>query len=156
MTNIILALCIVTGAPLGACWAEVQDELDRNFYPRAPHWATDAWRDYAAHIVASEARGVPAADIVIACTLIRDVERGFRPWNLHPGRWHGFGKPDEADIQAVTDALLSPACVHIPRYKYVGNFRDAQYWTRSGIIDDGPFDLYLGPHGQAVVGVRYD
>ena len=147
-----LVVCLAAGAPSGVCNAEVHDLV----FPVAPQWATASWQTYAAHIVASEARGVPSADIVIACTLIRDIERGYHPWNLHPGRWHGYGTPDDLDRKAVTDALLSSACVDVPRYKYVGNFRDAQYWVRSRTIDNGPFDLYVGPHGQAVVGVPYD
>ena len=120
--------------------------------PRWPSWATPAWREYAAHIVASEARGVPQADIVVACTLIRDIERGWSPWGLHPGRWHGWGSPDSADRQAIEDAL-NGACTGVPDYIYVGNFRDAQYWARTGMIKNWPVDLYIGPGGGAVIGV---
>lgn len=92
-----LVICLMAGAPRGACMAELADADGREIYPRAPYWATERWQDYAAHIVASEARGVPAADIVIACTILRDVERGYHPWRLHPGRWKGYGTPDARD-----------------------------------------------------------
>jgi len=154
-TSLILTACLVIGVPLGVCRAEVAGGATLGDFPRLPPaWATPAWIEYAAHVVASEARNVPAADIVIACTILRDVERGWHPWSLHPGRWHGFGRPDKADRQAVHDALLTDACDSVPNYRYVGNFNDAKYWRRTGVIGETAVDLYLGPSGSAVVGVR--
>ena len=141
---ILIAACLATGASHGVCLAE--GGFDTKF--NVPAWATLAWQDYAAHIVASEARGVPQADIVVACTLIRDVEKGY---NL--SRWFGYGPPDEADRRAVEDALFTDACKDVPNYRYVGNFRDAQLWRYMGMIESGKVDLYLGTGGQAVVGV---
>ena len=121
-----------------------------------PTWATARWQNYAAHIVASEARGVPSADIVIACTLLKDIERGWHPWRLYPGRWHGYGPPDEADRQAIIDALTSRACDDIPVYKYVGNLRDLRHWKAVGMVKTGgPFTLHIGSGGQTVVGVPF-
>lgn len=115
-------------------------------------FATDAWQDYVSHIVASEARGVEEADIVVACTLVRDVKRGWGPWALR-GRWFGWGTPDEADRNAVLQAVTRGGCVNVPEYRYVGNFQDVQHWRAVGMIHRGPYDLYVGPRGQAVVGV---
>lgn len=140
---------------MGLCRAEVAAgaTLD-DFPPQPPEWATDAWQDFAAHIVASEARNVPAADIVVACTLGRDVGRGWSPWALGD-RWYGYGRPDAADRQAVRDALTTDACDAVPDYKFVGNIRDVQHWRAVGMIGEGPFDLYVGATGSTVVGVRW-
>lgn len=155
MISLILVACLLTGAPRGVCLAEAASGACIEDFPvrvEVPTWATENWRDYAAHIVASEARGVPQADIVIACTLIRDVEKGWPPMGLGK-RWFGFGPPDAADRQAVQDALYTDACEDVPDYRYVGNFKDAQYWRWLGMIETGKVDLYLGPSGAAVVGV---
>lgn len=154
MISLILVACLLSGAPCGVCRAEIASGATIDDFPvqvEVPAWATERWQDYAAHIVASEARGVPQADIVVACTILRDIERGWGPWVLGD-RWFGYGSPDEADRQAVKDALFTDACEAVPEYRYVGNFRDAQYWKYLGMID-GKVDLYLGVGGQAVVGV---
>jgi len=133
---------LIAGVYRGA----VREEL------QGPAWATEAWREWASHIVASEARGVPQADIVVACTMVRDVARGWHPWALR-GRWFGWGPPDEADREAV-DAALTGGCVGVPDYAFVGNYRDAQLWRRMGYIAEyTEVDLYLGLGGAAVVGV---
>ncbi len=119
----------------------------------SPRWATEQWQDFASHIVASEARNVPEADIVIACTLVRDVENGWNPWALR-NRWFGWGTPDDKDRQAVFMSLSSPACDDVPEYRFVGNFLDVQRWRASGMISEGPYDLFVGRTGSAVVGVR--
>jgi hypothetical protein len=144
MISLILIMCLATGASRGVCLAEMG--FDTDF--RVPAWATLEWQDYAAHIVASEARGVPQADIVVACTLIRDVKKGYSL-----SRWFGYGPPDAADRKAIDDALFTVACESVPHYRYVGNFRDAQLWRSMGMIESGKVDLYLGTEGQAVVGV---
>lgn len=141
-------VCIVLCTPVGPGDEDVSD------LPEPPGFATGAWIDYAAHIVASEARNVPAADIVIACTLIRDVERGWNPWNLRR-RWFGYGAPDAQDLMAVRNAVYTRACEAVPRYKFVGNIRDVYYWRSIGLIDAGPLDLYVGPTGLTVVGVPW-
>jgi len=119
----------------------------------APEWATDAWQDWAAHVVASEARDVPSADLVVACTMVRDIERGWPPWALDR-RWFGYGPPDEADYAAVRQAV-NGGCGDVPHYKFVGNFQDAQLWRMNDYFD-GRADLYLGKYGSAVVGVPAD
>ena len=161
MITLILLACLAAGVPRGACRAEVGFDPDYGCVATHPwgdlSWVTPSWPLYAAHIVASEARGVPSADIAVACTLIWDVvEGGYlgRPFELDDhGRWNGWGSPDAADEEAVYRALLTDACNHIPRYKFIGNLRDARHWRSIGMIPDGPFDLYLGVAGQAVVGV---
>ena len=117
-----------------------------------PPWATEAWQDFAAHIVASEARGVPQADKVVACMLVRDIERGWHPWALR-GRWFGWGTPDARDRRAVADALQD--CSDVPDYRYVGNVRDVHLWRSRGMVGPGPLDLYVGRGGQTVVGVPW-
>jgi len=120
--------------------------------PQAPRWASERWIIFAAHIVASEARGVPQADVVVACTIVRDIERGWHPWAIR-GRWFGWGRPDAKDIGAVRDALITGGCDEVPIYRYVGNFKDVQYWRSIGFAGSGPLDLYVGRRGQSVVGV---
>lgn len=148
MSNLIL-ICWLMGIPMGVCRAE---EPYLTYVEVPPTWASPQWRNFAAHIVASEARNVPAADIVVACTLRRDVERGWHPWGLRDGRWLGWGTPDAADIAAV-ESSLNGGCVDIPTYKYVGNITDVLLWTQRGMISSGPHDLYIGPTGSTVIGV---
>jgi len=91
MISLILVACLATGVPMGVCRAEVAGGAVVEDFPvwvEVPTWATDHWENYAAHIVASEARGVPQADIVVACTILRDIEGGHGPWNLQ-SRWYG-------------------------------------------------------------------
>jgi len=148
MISLTLAACL-TVAPLGVCRAEMADAAQRVIPP--PAWATDAWIEFAAHIVASEARNVPSADLAVACTLVWDVERGWQPWMLR-GRWFGWGEPDEGDREAVVQAVLG-GCSDVPRFVYVGNLNDLRHWRAVGMVGDGPFVLYIGNGGSAVVGV---
>jgi len=115
-----------------------------------PAWATAAWQDYAAHIVAGETRGVPAAAYPVACTLIRDVERGSHPWRLR-GRWYGWKAPRADERAAVRLALRG--CQDVPRYRYVGTLSDLRLWQARGMVGEGPFNLYTGAAGLEVVGV---
>lgn len=117
-----------------------------------PAWATPAWQDYAAHIVAGETMGVPSAAYPVACTLIGDVERGAHPWRLR-GRWYGWKTPNASERAAVRLALRG--CEDVPRYRFVGSLSDLRLWQARGwVAQDGPFDLYTGARGLAVVGVR--
>lgn len=118
-------------------------------------WATEAWIDYVAHIVASEARNVPTADLPVACTLVRDVTiRNYHPWKLYgnPGRWHGYGLPDVADYRAVRTALEG-GCDDIPDFRYFGCMNDMGYFVRHGYVADQPLSLYVGANGSMVVGI---
>ena len=156
----LLLACLLTGASLGTCRAEAAVKPGGCV---ATHswgdlgWVKPEWPLYAAHIVASEARGVPSADVAIACTLVWDVvEGGYleRPFELHEhGRWNGWGTPDELDEEAVYRALLTDACANM-RYQFVGNSADVFVWLSMRMITEGPHDLYIGPGGQSVVGVR--
>jgi len=153
-TLLTLAICASLGIPHGICRAEIADGYwSTESPPVAPAWTTVAWRDFAAHIVASEARGVPAADLAVACTLSRDVERGWDPWALRR-RWFGWGNPDSADRAAV-DRAVNGGCDNIPHFKYVGNLNDLRHWHAVGMVGDGPFVLYIGAGGGAVVGVPF-
>jgi len=157
-TSLFLAACIATGGSLGVCRAEAILGTDILATPY-PQWASEEWVEFAAHIVASEAAGVPEARIVVACTMVRDVERGWHPWALRK-RWFGWGWPSAGDFAAVRSALNGVngkygECYKIPSYKYVGNLRDAQHWRRTGVIGSGPYDLYVGPTGNTVVGVPW-
>lgn len=144
----LIVICLLMGIPMGVCKAE---EPHLTYGEVSPAWATPQWRDFAAHIVASEARNVPEADIVVACTLRRDVERGWNPWRLRD-RWFGWGPPEIADIAAVTSSL-NGGCADVPTYLYVGNITDVLLWTQRGMISSGPHDLYVGPTGSTVIGV---
>lgn len=141
-------LCVTLLMPVGP------GDEDESEYPEPPVFATGAWIDYAAHIVASEARNVPAADIVIACTLLRDVERGWHPWNLRR-RWFGYGTPDAKDVAAVRNAVYTRACEAVPEYKFVGNLKDVYLWRSIGLIGSGPLHLYVGLEGSTVIGVPW-
>jgi len=156
-----LAVCVAMGAPMGMCRAEVAllgdgDMLCDVVIP--PAWATAEWQEFAAHIVAGEVRGVPAARMAVACTLVRDVEVQ-RPFDYAQGdgglreRWFGWAEPGDGDREAVALAL-SGGCEDVPRYRYVGSLRDARYWRSIGMIGDGPFVLFLGEGGQVVVAVE--
>lgn len=72
--------------------------------------------------------------MVIACTIVRDVERGWEPWTLRQ-RWYGWKEPTWNDRVAVWDAL-NGGCDDIPRYRFVGNDRDYLHWQSIGMIDE--------------------
>jgi len=138
MTSLILTACLVSGIPLGVCRAET---TTTNLEPWAtdtlaltPSWATESWQRYAAGIVAGETvPGCSLCDLWIACTIRRDVERGYSPWRLHPGRWHGWREPHESHREAIRMALTPDGCDEIPHCRYLGNVRDFQYnWASRG------------------------
>ena len=142
ITPWILSACLLTGIPVGECRAEAmaQDltawsmEIHAAQAAAAPPWATPAWQNYAAHIVAGESpAGCAVCDLWIACTIRRDVERGWAPWNL-AGRWHGWqATTTSAQREAVTVAMQAGGCDAVPRCRYLGNTRDFQYnWTGTG------------------------
>lgn len=113
-------------------------------------WATEAWREWAAGVVAGEVRGVPAARMAVACTLVRDVAAGWDPWRLGE-RWYGWHEPGPEDRAAV-EAALAGGCEGVRRYRFVGSLEDARMWQARGWVE-GRVDLWLGPGGQAVVAV---
>jgi len=115
-----------------------------------PEWATERWRTFAAGIVEGEVAGVPEARMVVACTVVRDVEAGWSPWGLGE-RWYGWRRPSEGAREAI-DRALEEGCQDVPRYAFVGNLEDARHWHALGWVE-GPVDLFLGAGGQAVVGV---
>ena len=88
------------------------------------------------------------AKLVVACTLVRDVERGWGRWNLR-GRWYGWKRPSALDVQAVYDAL-SGGCGGVPVYRYVGSETDYLRWKAKGLVDDGDVVDRYG----STVGVR--
>ena len=131
----VLAVCLAF-APMGACAAELDtgslDGLREVYVP--PTWATDSWRDYAAHIVAGESVPYcPMCDLWIACTTVADVERGWHAWGLFPRRWHGYQRPTTAHRLAVDLALTEHGCDGVPACRYLGSARDFRYnWTYLG------------------------
>jgi hypothetical protein len=147
---LITAVWLLLAAPALAMYPTPQEERPARWV--GPAWATAAWQDYAAHIVAGETRGVPSAAYPVACTLIGDVERGMHPWRLR-GRWYGWKTPNASERAAVRLALAG--CEDVPRYRFVGNLSDLRLWQERGMVAvDGPFDLYTGTRGLVVVGVR--
>lgn len=151
MVNLWLASCLLA-APAGVCRAEIQTGYPLVIPVDYPAWATEYCIDHIAHIVASEARGVPSADLAVACTIIRDIERGYTCWSLTPGRWKGYGAPDALDYAAVRTAL-SGGCDHIPEFSYLGNLNDARWFYSHNLVITQPLSLWLGPTGSAVVGI---
>ncbi len=152
MIQLILTLTLIINTGATTPWIPEPPEGPQVEHV-TPRWATESWQNFAAHIVASEARNVPEADIVIACTLVRDVENGWNPWALR-SRWFGWGNPDDQDRGAVLMSLSSPACDDVPKFRFVGNLNDVRYWRSIGMIPEGPYDLYVGRSGSVVVGVR--
>jgi hypothetical protein len=153
MVNLWLASCLLI-APAGVCNAEVQGDHSLVISPALPDWATRWCITHIAHIVASEAGGVPDARLAVACTIAGDIERGYTCRSLTPDRWKGYGTPDALDYEAVY-AALSGGCDSIPEFRYLGNLNDARYWLRTGVIQEHtqPLSLWLGPGGAAVVGI---
>jgi len=129
-TTLIVLVMLLLSTPVSA---RIIDEPTP--YRSASHWATPAWQRYAGHIVAGESpAGCQECDQVIACTLINDVKRGYSPWRLHPGRWHGWRKHvTPAQQRAVSLAVTTNVCFSLPVCKFLGNARDFQYnWTHLG------------------------
>lgn len=150
--NTLLVFCLVIGVTPEKCHTELNTCLSA----QPPSWATVGWQDYAAHIVAGE--GVPGnkeAALWIACTIRRDVERGWGPYLLYPGRWHGWGYPDEISEEAVALSLTKNGCRKVEKCMYLGNsadyFNNWQHlgpgvWTRDKKIvcmrwDESKFQL---------------
>ena len=152
-TAIFMSTCLMI-APAGVCRAEVAGGWPLHVADEYPAWASESWIIYASHIVSSEARNVLSADLPVACTLIRDVQRGYHPWALYgnPGRWHGWGTPDAADYAAVRTAL-GGGCGGVPNFRYFGSWRDLDYFRRMGWLGEQPLSLYVGAGGACVVGI---
>lgn len=116
MLNGLLALCVLS-SPHGVCEAE-KDFLDE------PSWATPEWQTFASHIVAGEIpHGCKECALVTACTIRRDVERGWNPWHLQE-RWYGWKAPTKLSDSAVKAALIPMGCLHVPDCKFLGNQSD--------------------------------
>ena len=150
---IFMSTCLII-APAGACRAEIAGGYPLHIAAEYPARASESWVTYAASIVSSEARDVPSADLAIACTIYRDVQRGYHPWRLYgnPGRWHGYGTPDADDYAAVRTAL-GGGCEDVPNFRYFGNFNDMHYFRRQGWLGEQPLSLYVGAGGACVVGI---
>ncbi len=118
-----------------------------------PEWATPAWQESAAYIVAGEATPYMASKMLIICTMINDVEnRGWNPWNLKQ-RWYGWRYPTEDDHLAVKRAFQG-GCEGIPPYIYLGNYSDYRLWKSMGFIRENYVaDFYEYDH-WTIVGIR--
>lgn len=119
----------------------------------SPDWATPAWKEDAAYIVAGEATPYMASKMLVICTMINDVEnRGWEPWNLR-ARWFGYRYPTEDDRRAV-ELAFSGGCEDIPQYIYLGNGNDYKIWQRLGYVGEGyTADVYHFDH-WTMVGIR--
>lgn len=152
MVNLWLASCLLI-APAGACRAEIEGGYLPPIPAEYPAWATEWCITHIAHVVASEARGVPSADLAVACTIWRDITQGgYTCFTITPHRWKGYGPPDELDYAAVRTALLG-GCESVPEFRFLGNLGDARYWLGTGMVQEQPLSLWLGPGGSAVVGI---
>jgi len=119
--------------------------------PSLPAYATQQWIHYAASIVAGET--VPGCEICdrwIACTIQRDIERGYYPWALHPGRWHGYRTPRPEHLAAVEAALHPQGCLDVPTCAYLGNLNDYRYWSAGRLAQDVSCHLVGNRHGAIV------
>ena len=130
----VLRLCLAAGYASGVCHTLGLDDIPP---PLPPDWATPQWAHEAAGIVAGET--VPnciECDLWVACTIVGDVElRGYHPWRLRPGRWHGWKEPGERHLQAVQDALEGK-CAGIPTCAFLGSLRDYTGHWRYGLASE--------------------
>jgi hypothetical protein len=107
----------------------------------------EATVDAVAGIVAGEtAVNCPACDRVIACTIARDLARGYSVARLRH-RWYGHGWPSVGQRETVRQALSNGGyCAEIPDCRFVGNVSDyANNWR--GL---GPGVLHCGTRGCVV------
>jgi hypothetical protein len=122
MIGSFLAACLVAGYASGICHTLLPDDIPPLL---PPAWATPRWVHDAAGIVAGET--VPdcaECDAWVACTIIEDVTlRGYHPWRLRPGRWHGWREPGERHYKAIRRALRGH-CASAPECAYLGSFSD--------------------------------
>jgi hypothetical protein len=129
----MVSLCLAAAFAAGACRALLGD-----FHPPAPPplpaWATQEWVYDAAGIVAGETvHRCAECDLWIACTVVGDVTlRGYHPWRLRPGRWHGWRRPGVRHLAAVEDALRG-GCVSAPDCAYLGSLSDYLGHWRYGL-----------------------
>lgn len=98
-------------------------------------WASPEWRDYASHILAGERDGQMDRR-TIACSLVRDVLRGYGPWDLRK-RWYGWREPSWADRLEIWHVVFQTPghCDGIPWCRYVGSGKDYELWSRRGMVD---------------------
>ena len=129
---ITLHACLVTSLVAGPCYAILPPAP-----PPLPEWATREWIHDAAGIVAGESvPGCDLCDLWIACAVVEDVTlRGYHPWHLRPGRWHGWREPRGRHYEAVRDALEG-RCDVAPECAYLGSFSDYLGRWRSGLAHE--------------------
>jgi len=146
VTNIV-NLCLAAGFATGVCHA-----LPGDFQPApVPAWATQEWIYDAAGIIAGET--VPdcqECDMWIACAVVEDVmKRGYHPWQLRPGRWHGWREPQERHLAAVREALEG-GCETAPTCAYLGSLSDYTGHWRFGLARERLSYIVGNAHGALV------
>lgn len=151
---LILAACLLTGAPRGACRAEIAGGASLTDFPVpvvVPSWATANWIEAAAAIVQGEAARTDGARLMTACTILNDVERGWDPWRLvyNTGRWHGRARPTDEAREAVREAL-GGGCAGLPVCLYLGNWTDYRGWVQAGSVGDNPVWAWSNGYGETV------
>lgn len=145
--------CLAAVVAAGTCHA-----LPGDFHPPAlpplPEWATQEWVYTAAGIVAGETvHRCAECDQWIACTIVGDVTlRGYHPWRLRPGRWHGWRIPRERHLTAIRDAL-EYRCDAVPNCAYLGSLSDYTGRWRFGLAR-GKLSLIIGNSHGAIVCVQ--
>lgn len=143
-----LLLCILLLSQIAA----IPDEPGAPPHPvERPAWATERWRDYAAHIVAGESvHNCEDCHLWIACTVVRDVAlRGYWEYGLHPGRWHGWKNPRPEHQEAVARAVTRGGCAGVPVCSYLGNVRDYNGW-RHGLANEVQSHIIGNEYGAIV------
>jgi hypothetical protein len=96
----------------------------------------------AANIVAGEATyNCSEGMLVVACTLVRDVEtQGFEVLHVCPTcRWHGYRRVtnNHAAYTAV-ELALAGGCQNVPRCDFLGNTHDRFAFRRWGATHEIP------------------
>lgn len=115
-------------------------------------WCTPYPMDFeykVATIVAGEVgTAVPTARMPVACTVVRDYQRGL---DLDK-RWYGRGTPSEEDLRAASRAIAGE-CSGLPYFRFLGSEADLTLWRWRGWVtdDDALWYWHCGTH--AAVGV---
>lgn len=99
-----------------------------------PAWASEGVIHRIAGIVAGEAPSHAEAQIVVACTVIRDIEAQGPAIIAAPNsRWRGYRRPTSWHVNIVENALRYGYCHDlVPNCRFLGNLDDLVVWQRLG------------------------
>jgi hypothetical protein len=107
--------------------------------------------DFMAGILAGETvPNCPTCDHWIACTLADDLNRYPDAYALHPGRWHGYKRPQRHHVRAMEMALAPGGCADVPTCQFLGNLRDYTHTWAPGLASERPSHVVGNQHGAIV------